>query len=77
MTARRVATLQEWYNEHWGKAEDISAELLRVTERHPSAAAPKLPSTVTQSPEAGITPHSETNSSTLPPFCVTLTATPT
>ena len=34
ITGRQVAALQEWYDEHWEKAEDITAELLRVLERH-------------------------------------------
>lgn len=34
ITGAPVAVLQEWYNEHWEEAEDISAELLTVIERH-------------------------------------------
>lgn len=29
-----VAVLQEWYDEHWGAAEDVTGEILRVIERH-------------------------------------------
>ena len=29
-----VAVLQEWYEQHWNDAEDISPEILRVIERH-------------------------------------------
>ena len=29
-----VAVLQEWYEEHWNNAEDITAEILQVIERH-------------------------------------------
>jgi len=31
---REVEILQQWYEEHWGRAEDISEELLKVIERH-------------------------------------------
>jgi len=34
ITGRQVAALQEWYDEHWDRAEDISDALLRVIERH-------------------------------------------
>lgn len=34
ITGRQVSALQEWYEEHWNKAEDITPELLRVIERH-------------------------------------------
>jgi len=26
--------LQEWYEEHWKQAEDVTPEILRVIERH-------------------------------------------
>lgn len=29
-----VAVLQEWYEEHWDEAEDVTPEILQVTERH-------------------------------------------
>ncbi|MCO6184597.1 helicase-related protein [Rhizobium sp. L1K21] len=29
-----VAVLQEWYDEHWAEAEDITPEILQVAERH-------------------------------------------
>lgn len=31
---REVELLQEWYEKHWTEAEDISAEVLKVIERH-------------------------------------------
>jgi hypothetical protein len=31
---REVEVLQEWYEKHWNEAEDISADILRVIERH-------------------------------------------
>jgi len=31
---REVDLLQEWFEKHWGKAEDVSEEVLRVIERH-------------------------------------------
>jgi superfamily II DNA or RNA helicase len=31
---REVEILQEWYERHWDKAEDITPEILRVIERH-------------------------------------------
>ena len=34
ITGQPVNVLQEWYEEHWDAAEDISAEILRVIERH-------------------------------------------
>ncbi|MGP1347123.1 MAG: helicase-related protein [Phycisphaerales bacterium] len=34
ITGRQVAALQAWYDEHWKNAEDITADLLRVLERH-------------------------------------------
>jgi phosphatidylserine/phosphatidylglycerophosphate/cardiolipin synthase-like enzyme len=34
ITGRPVTVLQEWYEEHWGKAEDVTPEILRVIERH-------------------------------------------
>jgi superfamily II DNA or RNA helicase len=29
-----VAVLQEWYEEHWNNAEDVTAEILQIIERH-------------------------------------------
>nr|WP_272212719.1 phospholipase D-like domain-containing protein [Marinicella sp. W31]MDC2878630.1 phospholipase D-like domain-containing protein [Marinicella sp. W31] len=29
-----VAVLQEWYEEHWDQAEDVTPEILKVAERH-------------------------------------------
>jgi superfamily II DNA or RNA helicase len=29
-----VAVLQEWYEQHWNDAEDVTADILRVIERH-------------------------------------------
>lgn len=34
ITGRPVTVLQEWYDEHWQKAEDVTPEILRVIERH-------------------------------------------
>ena len=34
ITGSQVAVLQEWYEAHWGGAEDVTAELLKVIERH-------------------------------------------
>ena len=34
ITGQPVNVLQEWYDEHWDSAEDVSAEILRVIERH-------------------------------------------
>ena len=31
---REVELLQEWYEKHWNEAEDITADILRVIERH-------------------------------------------
>src|SRR5437867_2935247 len=33
ITGRPVTVLQEWYEEHWAKAEDVTPEILRVIER--------------------------------------------
>ena len=29
-----VSVLQEWYEEHWNNAEDVTAEILQIIERH-------------------------------------------
>lgn len=34
ITGAPVAVLQEWYEQHWSEAEDVTAEMLRVIERH-------------------------------------------
>jgi superfamily II DNA/RNA helicase len=34
ITGQPVNVLQEWYDEHWDKSEDVTPELLRVIERH-------------------------------------------
>lgn len=34
ITGRPVTVLQEWYEEHWNKAEDVTLEILKVIERH-------------------------------------------
>jgi len=34
ITGRPVTVLQEWYDEHWAEAEDVTADILRTIERH-------------------------------------------
>lgn len=34
ITGQPVSVLQEWYEEHWEEAEDITLEMLRTIERH-------------------------------------------
>lgn len=34
VTGGPVRVLQEWYDEHWDRAEDVTADLLKVVERH-------------------------------------------
>lgn len=34
ITGAPVTVLQEWYEEHWAQAEDVTPEILRVIERH-------------------------------------------
>ena len=34
ITGQPVSVLQEWYEEHWNEAEDVSAEILKTIERH-------------------------------------------
>ena len=34
ITGRPVSALQEWYEEHWEAAEDVTPEILRTIERH-------------------------------------------
>ncbi len=40
LAGRQVTSLQEWYEEHWDAAEDVSAEILRVIQRHTSDYTP-------------------------------------
>lgn len=40
ITGTPVAVLQEWYEQHWTDAEDVSAEMLRVIERHVAEYSP-------------------------------------
>lgn len=39
-SAAEVRILQDWYEEHWNEAEDVSLELLKVIERHLSEFTP-------------------------------------
>jgi superfamily II DNA or RNA helicase len=34
ITGQPVTVLQEWYEQHWAEAEDVSAEILKTIERH-------------------------------------------
>jgi superfamily II DNA or RNA helicase len=34
ITGRPVSVLQEWYEQHWNDAEDVTPEILKVIERH-------------------------------------------
>jgi superfamily II DNA or RNA helicase len=34
ITGRPVSVLQEWYEEHWDRAEDVTVEILKTIERH-------------------------------------------
>jgi superfamily II DNA or RNA helicase len=34
ITGRQVKPLQDWYAEHWDRAEDVTPDILRVIERH-------------------------------------------
>ena len=34
LAGRQVGALQEWYEEHWSKAEDVTPDILRTLERH-------------------------------------------
>jgi superfamily II DNA or RNA helicase len=34
IVGRQVNALQEWYEEHWNQAEDVTADILRTIERH-------------------------------------------
>ena len=34
ITGQPVAVLQEWYEQHWNEAEDVTAEILKTIDRH-------------------------------------------
>src|SRR5206468_1270101 len=34
ITVRPVSVLQEWYEEHWNNADDVTPEILRIIKRH-------------------------------------------
>jgi superfamily II DNA or RNA helicase len=40
ITGRPVTVLQEWYEQHWNDAEDVTPEILKVIERHTREYAP-------------------------------------
>src|SRR6266404_624466 len=40
ITGQPVKVLQEWYEEHWANADDVTQEILRVIERHIRAFTP-------------------------------------
>lgn len=40
ITGTPVSVLQEWYEEHWDAAEDVSLEILQTIERHTEAFSP-------------------------------------
>jgi superfamily II DNA or RNA helicase len=40
VTGQPVSVLQEWYEEHWAEAEDVSAEILKIIERHTQEYSP-------------------------------------
>lgn len=40
ITGRPVAVLQEWYEQHWEAAEDVTADILRVIERQVAEYSP-------------------------------------
>ena len=40
VTGQPVSVLQEWYEEHWKEAEDVSADILKTIERHTQAYIP-------------------------------------
>ena len=40
ITGRPVTVLQEWYEEHWERAEDVTPEILKVVERHTALYSP-------------------------------------
>lgn len=40
ITGRPVSVLQEWYEEHWKEADDVTPDILNVIERHVRAYSP-------------------------------------
>lgn len=40
ITGRPVAVLQEWFEEHWNQAEDVTPDILRTIERHVAELTP-------------------------------------
>lgn len=40
ITGRPVTVLQEWYEEHWDQAEDVTPDILKVIERHIQSFSP-------------------------------------
>ena len=40
ITGAQVNVLQEWYDEHWKRAEDVTADILRTLERHTTERSP-------------------------------------
>ncbi len=42
ITGRQVNALQDWYEEHWDKAEDVSLDILRTIQRHTQDYSPFL-----------------------------------
>ena len=40
ITGAQVTVLQEWYEEHWDDAEDVSPEILKTIERHTQQYSP-------------------------------------
>jgi superfamily II DNA or RNA helicase len=40
ITGQPVSVLQEWYEEHWEEAEDVTPEMLRTVERHIQSFSP-------------------------------------
>lgn len=40
ITGRPVTVLQDWYEEHWDQAEDVTPEILKVIERHIQSFSP-------------------------------------
>jgi HKD family nuclease len=40
ITGRPVRVLQEWYEEHWARAEDVTPEIVRVIERQVQDCSP-------------------------------------
>jgi superfamily II DNA or RNA helicase len=40
ITGRPVTVLQEWYEEHWKEAEDVTADILKTIERHTTLYSP-------------------------------------